>query len=164
MEIIVRSAAQEDGNALCSILNEIIDIGGTTAFETRLALEEFQSIFLDAPNGINTFIAERDGLVLGFQSLLTETTLPQGWVNIATFARQHPKVKGVGSRLFSATHEFSRAENYDFINATIRADNQSGLAYYSKMGFEDYSIAKDVPLKDGTLVDRIRKKFKVSFT
>jgi hypothetical protein len=50
----------------------------------------------------------------------------------------------------------------EFINATIRADNTGGLAYYAKMGFETYGITKDVPLLDGTPVDRINKRFQVN--
>ena len=45
------------------------------------------------------------------------------------------------------------------INACIRADNVGGLAFYSKQGFQDHSVDKDVPLKDGTRVDRVNKRF-----
>ena len=45
------------------------------------------------------------------------------------------------------------------IDATIRADNTGGLAFYGRMGFTDYDCVAGVPLKDGTLVDRIRKRF-----
>ena len=43
----------------------------------------------------------------------------------------------------------------------IRDSNESGLAYYSKIGFIDYSVNKAVPLNDGTPVDRISKKYAV---
>ncbi len=45
------------------------------------------------------------------------------------------------------------------IDATIRADNASGLAYYKAMGFTDWDVLRDVPLSDGRVVDRIRKRF-----
>ena len=45
------------------------------------------------------------------------------------------------------------------LNATIRADNVSGLTYYGKMGFVDYKVDKAVALKDGQLVDRISKRY-----
>jgi hypothetical protein len=45
------------------------------------------------------------------------------------------------------------------VNATIRADNHSGLPYYEKMGFTTYKIVEAAPLKNGTPVDRICKKY-----
>lgn len=46
-------------------------------------------------------------------------------------------------------------------NATIRADNAGGLAYYARMGFQDYAVARGVPLADGTPVDRISRRYLV---
>ena len=99
---------------------------------------------------------------LGFQSLSLNPGLPDDWADIATFARVNPKVLGVGTTLFKTTLNFARHQNIYAINATIRADNKSGLSYYSKMGFKDYSIAKSIPLQDGTPVDRISKKLTVT--
>jgi hypothetical protein len=45
------------------------------------------------------------------------------------------------------------------INATIRADNVGGLAFYSRLGFTDHGISRAVPLRDGTPVDRVSKRF-----
>jgi len=83
--------------------------------------------------------------------------LDEGWVNIATFARVKPKIPGVGTSLFTTIRSYARQNAIKHINATIRADNASGLAYYDKMGFKDYSVAKNVPLLDGTQIDRISK-------
>jgi len=35
------------------------------------------------------------------------------------------------------------------INATIRADNVSGIAYYEKIGFRIYDVRQGVPLQAG---------------
>ena len=66
---------------------------------------------------------------------------------------------GVGSALFRATRERALALGLTAINATIRADNAGGLAFYSRQGFRDHSVAKAVPLSDGTPVDRISKRY-----
>ncbi|MCP4487172.1 MAG: GNAT family N-acetyltransferase [Gammaproteobacteria bacterium] len=158
----IRKADRNDSKELCSILNEIIEIGGTTGFENKLSESEFESYFLNGENYICCFLAENNGLVLGFQSLSLHPNLSDGWADIATFARVSPKFRGVGTTLFESTLNFARHQNIDAINATIRADNKSGLSYYSKMGFKDYSIAKKIPLQDGTPVDRISKKFTVT--
>ncbi len=134
----IRKACKSDSKELCSILNEIIEIGGTTGFENELGESEFESYFLNGANYICCFLAENNGLVLGFQSLSLHPDLSNGWVDIATFARVNPKIRGVGTTLFETTLNFARRQNIDAINATIRADNKSGLNYYSKMGFKDY--------------------------
>lgn len=64
-------------------------------------------------------------------------------------------------RLFQATLAAAEELGLEFINATIRADNVGGLAYYTRMGFEPYDRLLQVPLLDGTPVDRIKKRFKV---
>jgi hypothetical protein len=44
-------------------------------------------------------------------------------------------------------------------DATIRADKyNSGLRYYKGLGFVDYDRLMDIPPRDGTRVDRIRKR------
>ena len=158
----VRKANEDDSRQLCPLLNEIIKIGGTTGFENELSESEFESYFLSGANHICCFLAEKEAMVLGFQSLSFHPKLPDDWADIATFSRVSPKVRGVGTILFSATLDFARHQNISLINATIRADNESGLNYYSKMGFNDYSVAKAVPLQNGTPVDRISKKYIVS--
>lgn len=162
MRINVRPANENDLKALCLIINEIIEIGGTTAFESRLNENEFKSYFLAGQNCLCCYLAEDGkGLILGFQSLSNHQKLPNNWTDIATFARIEPKIRGIGTKLFQNTLEFSRRSKFEGINATIRADNDSGLRYYSKMGFVDYSVDKGVPLQDGTPVDRISKKYRV---
>jgi len=66
---------------------------------------------------------------------------------------------GIGQKLFSATRFAAKAAEVKTIDATIRADNVGGLKYYSGLGFTDYDVLKQIPLNDGTPVDRIRKRF-----
>ena len=156
----VRPVTPDDVPALRDILNEIINIGGTTAYQEPLTDDTFREHFLTGSHCLTCFICEdKDGQALGFQSLGTLERLPEQWGDIATFARVSNKVKGVGSVLFQSTQAFASDNSLIAINATIRADNCQGLSYYSKLGFVDYDIRKAVPLQDGTPVDRISKKY-----
>ena len=158
--ILVRDARHDDVAALTKLLNQIIDRGGTTAYQTPLSEPEFETKFLTTPTRMACFVAcLEDGTQLGFQHLQSHTKLPDDWGDIATFARIDSPVRGVGTTLFEATKQAAAAEGHHAINATIRADNVPGLGYYTKMGFVDYSVAQAVPLSDGTLVDRISKKY-----
>lgn len=157
--ITTRAATLEDVPQMCALLNEIIEIGGTTAFEMPFTADTLATAYLTGDDHIGCFVAlDGAGDVAGFQALLRHDGLPQGWADIATFARARPKLPGVGAALFAATRGFAQTASIVAINATIRADNTGGLAYYDKMGFVTYAVEKGRPLQDGTPVDRISKK------
>jgi L-amino acid N-acyltransferase YncA len=158
--IRVRHAVLSDASALCKILNVIIKNGGTTALEVPLTLVDIVSNFLDGERFLSCFVAEDSltSLQLGFQSLSRHPELPEAWADIATFARSDLKT-GVGTALFTQTKIWAAESGLVAINAAIRADNRGGLAYYEKMGFRTYQVAHDVPLRDGTPVDRVFKRY-----
>jgi len=159
--MVIRQAVENDVAELCAILNDIIEIGGTTAYETKLSDAQFHEHFLNGSSCIACLVALDTTMCLGFQALSIRSDLPDGWLDIATFARTDNKVKGVGTALFQKTKLQFKNEKSSHINATIRADNRSGLAYYTKMGFTDRTVRKAVPLQDGTCIDRISKQFKL---
>ncbi|MDC7745595.1 GNAT family N-acetyltransferase [Rhizobium binxianense] len=153
----IRNAVSSDAEELSALLNEIIRAGGTTP----LSAAEFADWFIDGKFPLVCHVAEHDQSLVGFQSLSLYGDPPKGFADIATFARMNPKTVGVGSALFPATKAAAKELGLEFINATIRADNVSGLGYYAKMGFETYDRLLQVPLLDGTPVDRIKKRFSV---
>jgi L-amino acid N-acyltransferase YncA len=163
IDLRIRPAVAADAGPLCAILNQIIAIGGTTAFETPLSLADFDAEFLSGSNYVCCLMAETaGGEALGFQSLVRKAGLADGWADIATFTRREPRTPGVGVALFEATKTAARALGLIAINATIRADNYAGIPYYEKIGFETYAVAEAVPLKDGTPVDRVSKVYRLS--
>ncbi len=158
----IRPAAVKDTAQMADILNEIIAIGGSTAHETPVTAQNLEDWYLNA-DAYCCFVAIDDaGDVAGFQALETSDAYGAGIGEISTFARQTPKTSGTGTALFKATVEGARAANLAAINAKIRADNVSGLAYYTKMGFQDHSVIPGVPLSDGTPVDRVLKRYQLA--
>ncbi|MBL0932141.1 MAG: GNAT family N-acetyltransferase [Alphaproteobacteria bacterium] len=154
----IRPATPADAAELADLINEIIEIGGTTAWQTKFTPESFAAHYIDGPDCLSCFVAETDR-VNGFQALGRNKELPADWGDIGSFARTKPKMPGVGAALFAVTKVKARELGLVAINAQIRADNQPGLGFYSKMGFVDYGVKKDVPLKDGAIVDRILKRY-----
>ena len=73
--------------------------------------------------------------------------------------KMNPLGQLLGKVMFAATLQAARDARMAAIDATIRADNVPGLAYYSQLGFVDYGRVLDVPLSDGTPMDRVRKKY-----
>jgi len=156
--MIIRKATAEDRQIITDILNEVIAIGGTTAYE-----EPKEASFFDrfiTPEDSRTFlhVAQADDAVVGFQWMNPDK---DGMGMIATFARAGTTQRGIGSALFKQTLQCCRDAGYGLLDATIRGDNTGGLAYYSKMGFEDHSVTRAVPLSDGTPVDRVHKRMKL---
>lgn len=162
MSIDVRPICNDDVPEAVSLLNRIIEIGGTTAHQQPFDVASFTKAFLSGRWQIACHVAlDAVGGIAGFQSIETSERLPEDWADIASFARVEPKLRGVGRALFPATCAAARNAGYRWLNATIRADNAEGLGYYDAMGFEDYDVIRDKPLADGRPVNRISKRFRL---
>lgn len=156
----IRPVQDGDAPVLADLLNGIIARGGTTALEAPFTPEALAEDMLTGPGVICCFVAEdAEGGLGGFQSLLRSGGLPDGVGDIATFSRLGRVRQGTGSRLFAATRQAAEEKGLVAINATIRADNLGGLAFYSRLGFTDHGIHRAVPLRDGTPVDRVSKRY-----
>jgi L-amino acid N-acyltransferase YncA len=160
----IRPAQDGDAQELTLLLNEIIARGRTTALEEPFAVDTLASTMLFGNDVIGCFVAvdRATGKLLGFQSLLKYHGVGDGIADIATFAHIGLTRKGLGSALFLATRTTARQNGVKVINATIRADNIGGLAFYARVGFVDHDIQRAVPLHDGTPVDRISKLYVLS--
>ncbi len=160
-ELEVRDVTLADAAELAALLNAIIAQGGTTALETPYTPEGLAQAYLTGPEVICCVVAvdRASGRLEGFQTLGRYPNLPDDVGDIGTFARIDGKQRGVGSALFAATCQRARAQGLTAINATIRADNTGGLAFYGKMGFADHAVTPGVPLKDGRPVDRVHRRF-----
>ena len=157
--LVIRDALPGDVPALCDLLNAIVRAGGTTARLQEMTVSEFTQHYVTGGPVSACLVALLDNQAVGFQALNTDARLPAGWVDIGTFTRRENSVKGAGAALFAATRSRAAGMGFAVINATIRADNVPGLAYYARMGFLDYKIDRAVPLGNGQLVDRINRRF-----
>jgi L-amino acid N-acyltransferase YncA len=160
-DIEIRPVREEDAPELATLLNEIIARGGTTALEEPFTADGLARLMLIGPDVICCFVAaERaTGRLLGFQSLERWAGPPEDIGDIATFVRVGLTQRGVGTSLFAATRGEAGKVQLATINATIRADNSGGLAFYNRIGFVDHGVQRAAPLKDGTPVDRISKRY-----
>jgi ribosomal protein S18 acetylase RimI-like enzyme len=160
-DFLVRPVERADVAELAALLNAIIARGGTTAFETPFEPDVLADRYLLGPDVFSARVASTgDGAPLaGFQIVLRSAALPDGWGDIGTFTRIGGTQRGVGRALFHHTERAARARGLISLNATIRADNTGGLAYYSKLGFVDYNIKRAIRLQSGALLDRIEKRY-----
>ncbi|MEM6588962.1 MAG: GNAT family N-acetyltransferase [Pseudomonadota bacterium] len=148
--IHVRRAGALDTGAMAELLNEIIEKGGTTALKETVTRGDLAEWMHHHARRNAWFVAEdEDGALLGFQWIEPKTGLPPEACNIATFTQVGRTRLGTGSALFDATRTAAKQLGFQWINATIRACNEGGLAYYQSRGFETYRV-------DG---DQIHKRF-----
>lgn len=158
--IHIRRAGSIDARPMADLLNEIIRVGGTTAFTTEITTDFITERMATEADRSAWHIAEKeDGELVGFQYFLPKSKLPPEACDIATFVRIGETGLGIGSKLFQVTCDAAVSLGYGWINATIRADNESGLTYYQSRGFETYVVDKDIRLDNGLVVDRVNKRF-----
>ena len=159
--MIIAPATSGDAPGMTALLNAIIERGGTTAHQRLYDTDNMMRHYIAPPELVCCHVAKECSNVLGFQWVgwpKRISPMPDGWAVIASFVAIEAAGQGIGQQLFKASRATARAAGVKTIDATIRADNVPGLRYYGGLGFVDYDRLVDVPLRDGTRVDRIRKR------
>jgi len=158
--IHIRRAGALDTKAMAALINTIIRKGGTTAFTDEITPDMIKGWFRRAPDQSVWHVAENEtGAILGFQSIEPHLQLPPEACDIATFVKVGQTGLGIGSKLFEASQKAASALGFEWINATIRADNAGGLAYYQSRGFETYAHHADQKLDNGMIVGKVSKRY-----
>lgn len=156
--ITVRRAGTLDCRGMADLLNEVIKIGGTTAYVTPFSTEMMKDKVKE-PSSV-WHVAETDeGEIVGFQWFVRHPDIAEDGVSIATFAKVGATGLGIGSKLFEVTRKTAIDLGYRYLHAVIRADNESGLTYYQSRGFEDIQRIPNQTLDDGMVVDKIWKRY-----
>lgn len=158
--ITVRPAGVLDCRGMADLLNEVITIGGTTAYVTPFSTEMMKSKVKE-PGSVWHVAETNAGEIVGFQWLERHPDLGDNSTSIATFTKVGATGLGIGSKLFDLTRKAAIDLGYTYIHATIRTDNESGLTYYQSRGFEDVQRLHNQQLDDGTIVDKIVKRYRL---
>lgn len=160
MTLSVRHGTALDLRSATSLLNDIISVGGTTAITNEVSKSDMETWLMSDPDRAAWHVALDDNAdVLGFQWIGPWPTLPSEACEIGTFVKMGQTGLGIGSRLFEATKSAAVDLGYDWINANIRSDNESGLTYYQSRGFRIYGHEESVKLPSGLVVDKTLKRF-----
>jgi ribosomal protein S18 acetylase RimI-like enzyme len=148
---------------MCNLINPIIAEGSTTGHRTAFTPDRMLARYATPTRLISCTIAIENERLLGFQSLKwvdpeQSDPLPASWGTIASFVAPESQGMGVGQRLWPETLKAALTAGVETIDATIRADNTPGLAYYSGLGFTDWNTREGL-LSDGTPSKRICKRY-----
>lgn len=160
--ITVRPAIALDAPDMASLLNEIIETGGTTAMTRTVTGSDLSDQMAAHTEQSAWHVAVDDQQrICGFQWIGPHPNLPAEACDIASFVHIGRTQLGIGSALFAATAEAAKRLGYVWINATIRADNSGGLTYYQSRGFRDWHFDEGVELASGQIVDKISKRYDI---
>ena len=153
--MIIRPATTADVPAMTAVLNAVIALGGTTAHQSPKAEDQVRRGYVDGPDVLSSVVAEFDGQVVGWQAV----EFWAGDPHIGSFVQPGLQARGAGAAMFALTCQTLRQGGVGYIIASIRADNQPGLAYYARIGFRDIGHEPDFTLKDGRKVGRVHRRF-----
>lgn len=158
--ITVRRPIALDTADMARLLNEIIEVGGTTARTRAVTGDDIADLMTINPDRSAWHVALDDAeRVVGFQWIAPDATLPPQATDISTFVQIGRTGLGIGSALFAATRKAAKEMGFTWINANIRADNEGGLIYYQSRGFTDYGVIEGYALADGQIVDKRLKRY-----
>lgn len=141
MTLKTRPSVPQDAKEMSLLLGEIIRIWKS---ERRFDPPYVQAHYISHPDNVAcTVVLDDQENLLGFQSLQlaqagNQYNVTPGWGIIGTYVRTGQSGRGIGRLLFQATHVAAQADGLPAIDATIGADNESALGYYSAMGFRTY--------------------------
>ncbi len=138
--MIIRPAIPDDATGMSAVLTALTAAGlRTRPDDIDFALNHY----ITPTNGILCSVAERDGIILGLQSLQraekgNQYGVTPGWGIIGTHISPDAGRQGIGAALFAATLKAARDAGLAHIDASIGKTNSGGLAYYEAMGFRAY--------------------------
>lgn len=155
MTFTTRAMQAQDVPACVAIINHTIALGGSTAHEDPLDIAGFTDHYFYEPEVTNVVLL--NDRIVGFQAAFA---VEPHVFSIGSFTDQQTPARGAGTALFAKTQDDCRKLGGTSIIAKITEDNAGGLSYYSKMGFQpDYVKPNDHTRPDGTVVDRLVKRF-----
>ena len=140
LSMLIRDVAAADALQISAFLKELTAIGKRIRPDDEIFVLKN---YISDPEKICCFVAEEDGIILGFQSLKkavlgNQWDVEPGWGIIGTHINPVAARRGVGRALFGVTVREARKSGLLYIDASIGTSNSEALAYYGAMGFQTY--------------------------
>jgi L-amino acid N-acyltransferase YncA len=131
----IRSATSEDRDAIWNIFHAVVAAGDTYAFDPKMSRDEALTYWFRADT--HTYVAQRDGCVVGTYILKTNQPSPGSHVaNAAFMVASDAQGSGVGRRMAEHCLEEARrfgfrAMQFNFVVST----NKAAICLWKHLGF-----------------------------
>ncbi|UCF12035.1 MAG: N-acetyltransferase [Thermoplasmatales archaeon] len=151
----IRQATLEDLETITEIYNEAI-LKTVATFDTQLkTLEEQKAWFMDHGPKNPIFIAEKDGIIVGWAALSewSDRCAYSDTAELSLYVLEENQGQGIGRKLLEAIiHEGEKAGLHTVI-ARITEGNEASFHLHESVGFSHIGIMKEVGLKFGKRLD-----------
>jgi GNAT superfamily N-acetyltransferase len=145
-DIIIRPAQPADAQAIAKVRVDawrasyrgMIPDSYLAAMSTEESSALWEKILTAAPNTTNTFVAVRDGVVIGFASgnMLDEPKLGNNAELSAVYLVQDAQRQGIGRRLVGAVAAAQRGHGATGLIVWVIAGNKPARAFFEALGAE----------------------------
>lgn len=155
-EVIIRQAEQSDLPALLLLCDEFQERDFLFDKDIDLSWSETQDgkkYYQDKVSGEKgiCFVAEIDDSVVGYLAAI-EQDLPS-WrlakvAEIESFFVTAPyRSQGIGKKLVEQFMSWAKEIKADRVSVSVFAGNEKGIAFYKRLGFADYDMTLEMPIK-----------------
>ena len=156
MDLSIRDVEPADAEAVCAVINPIIEARLYTVFDAPFAIDAERDYISAFPLRGVWKVAVLGTRVVGFQVLepLASYTKALDHVGcLGTYVDLALRRQGIATALFAATFEAARTKGYEKLFTFVRADNPAAIATYKTHGFEIIGTARRHAKIDGRYVD-----------
>ena len=153
--VTIRSARQEDLEAIVEIYNEAI-LKTVATFDTEPKTCDEQTVWFathDAKNPL--LVAELTGIVVGWASLSkwSDRCAYSDTAELSLYVRGDHQGKGIGRRLIEAVLDEGKKNGLHTILARITEGNDGSLHLHQSVGFTHIGTMREVGKKFGRRLD-----------
>ena len=135
-DLHIRPATAADAEAIWAIFHEVVASGDTFAYDPETPREAALKSWMEAPRA--TFVAERDGVVLGSYFLKdNQPGLGSHVCNAGYMVAAKARGLGAGRAMCAHSFDAARALGYTAMQYNIVVSTNTGaVALWKSMGFE----------------------------
>ena len=156
-DISIRRALPADAAAIVTIYNHYVLHSPATFDTAEKTVEEREAWLADHGDSHPVFVAEREGVVVGWSSLSPYRDRP-GWrytVEAAVYLEPSETGQGLGPQLLAALIVAAREAGHHAVLSQIVASNEASLKMAERAGFERVGYLREVGHKFDRWIDLV---------
>lgn len=160
MDALIRKATPDDAAQVASVMNAVILEGRWTALTNPFTEAEERAFIAGLGARSAMFVAAVEANIVGIQVIE-----PDGLAHYTDSMRHvgtvgtwiHTDFRGhrIGQCLAEASFAFARDNGYEKLSIQVLVHNERARRFYSKLGFEEFGVARKHVKLDGCFYDAV---------